>query len=272
MVAWLSEIGVAIRKRLEWVKAWIVSNRLKRVYTYEKDPVDPRDYLQPVSTGPVPVSVDLRSMMSPVEDQGNLGSCTGNAIAGALEFLENKTLPKSQFVDISRLFIYYNERVIEGTVKEDSGAFIRDGVKAAATVGACSETVWPYIIRKFMTKPPVRAFADAAKRKISQYLRITNLAGIKQSLAAGYPVVFGFQVYQQFESDQCAHDGIVVMPIPGEQSIGGHAVLAVGYDDTKQMLLVRNSWGASWGIGGYFWLPYGYVTKGLADDFWSIRK
>jgi C1A family cysteine protease len=211
-------------------------------------------------------------MMSPVEDQGNLGSCTGNAIAGAIEFLENKNLPRSQFIDISRLFIYYNERAIEGTIAEDSGAYIRDGVKAVATIGACSEKTWPYVIRKFKTKPPTRAFTAAAKRKITEYLRIADLAGIKQSLAAGFPVVFGFEVYAQFESDQCAADGIVKLPSPNEQSIGGHAVLAVGYDDVRKALLVRNSWGAEWGMQGYFWLPYGYINNGLADDFWSIRK
>lgn len=246
-----------------------------RVYTYETDPVDPRDRLLPELTAAaaakLPKSVDLRPLMSAVEDQGSLGSCTGNAIAGALEYLDNKN-GRADFVDISRLFIYYSEREIEGTINEDSGAYIRDGVKAVNKIGACTEKLWPYKISKFKKRPSAAAYVDAANRKITEYLRVTSLTGIKKSLADGFPVVFGFNVYPQFESEMAAKTGIVAMPVAGEQPIGGHAVLAVGYDEANKCLLVRNSWGEGWGMAGYFWLPYGYITKKLADDFWSIRK
>lgn len=247
----------------------------KRMYTWRPDVPDFRDYVltAPSRTLKLPAKVDLRAQMSPVEDQGALGSCTGCAIAGALEFLENKFLPKKQFVDISRLFIYYQERLMEGTVNIDAGAMIRDGVKACAKVGACKETLYPYNISRFAATPTQAAYQDAAKRKITQYLRVTSLAALKKSLAEGYPVVFGFAVFESFESDEVARTGVVPMPSPHEYMLGGHAVLAVGYDDATQRIIVRNSWGPFWGQNGYFTMPYAYVTdRNLSDDFWTIRR
>lgn len=245
---------------------------MKRRYTWRPDLPDHRDHLlQANGAKRRPVRVDLRAGCSPVEDQGNLGSCTGNAWAGALEFLELKSgVP---FVDISRLFIYYQERSIEGTVREDAGAEIRTGAKALAKVGACSEPVWPYQVKRFAVKPPADAYADAAKRRITEYLRCDGLAACLESLAEGFPVVFGFSVYSDFEGERVARTGVLNTPQPGERMLGGHAVLMVGYDDTTQRVLVRNSWGAKWGIRGYFTMPYGYIAHpGLADDFWTVRR
>jgi C1A family cysteine protease len=173
----------------------------------------------------------------------------------------------------SRLFVYYNERVIEGTVSSDSGAQIRDGVKSVNQQGAPPETDWPYDITKFADKPPKQAYDDAAKHEAILYQRLTQtLPQLQGCLAAGYPFVFGFVVYQSFESQEVAQTGQAPMPTAGEQQLGGHAVLAVGYDDSQQRFIVRNSWGTGWGMGGYFTLPYPYLLQGtLSSDFWTIR-
>jgi C1A family cysteine protease len=222
--------------------------------------------------GPLPKLVDLRPHCSPVEDQGDLGSCTGNALAGAVQFLELKDKVGAA-VNVSRLFIYYNERAIEGTISEDSGAQIRDGIKSLVAEGVCSEFTWPYDVANFATTPPPDAYAEALTHTVTAYARLQTLQDMRNCLAAGFPFVFGFTVYESFESDAVATTGVVNMPQPSERAIGGHAVMAAGYDDNTKRLLVRNSWGPGWGQGGYFTMPYAYVTHpGLADDFWTIRR
>src|SRR6185295_1710420 len=138
--------------------------------------------------------VDLSLGCSPVEDQGTLGSCTANALVGNLEFLYNKA--GHPVTDLSRLFIYYNERVMEGTIGEDAGAMIRDGVKSLVNLGVCTEKKWPYTIGKFTKKPPAACFKEAARRQVTSYHRILTLKEMKQCLAEGYPFVFGFSVYE----------------------------------------------------------------------------
>jgi C1A family cysteine protease len=219
----------------------------------------------------LPTMVDLRPNCPPVYDQGQLGSCTGNSIAGAIEFEQMKQKVKA-FVP-SRLFIYYNERVIENTVNSDSGAQIRDGMKVVAKQGAPPETDWPYDITKFTEKPPAAAYTDAATNKVMSYQRVNRaLSQFKGCLASGYPFVFGFTVYDSFESAAVAQSGHASMPQPGESVAGGHAVVCVGYDDQNQWFIVRNSWGDTWGMKGYFTLPYQYLLEtNLSDDFWTIR-
>ena len=148
--------------------------------------------------------VDLSSGCSAVEDQGNLGSCTANALVGALEFLEKKN--NVPFTDMSRLFIYYNERVIEHSVDSDSGAMIRDGIKTLKKQGACSEKIWPYTIAKFKVKPSPVCYKEALDHQITSYERILTLDQMKTCLADGYPFVFGFTVYESFESDDSCKD------------------------------------------------------------------
>ena len=219
----------------------------------------------------LPPKVDLRPKCSPVEDQGELNSCTANALAGALEFLMTKDHVK--FSDMSRLFIYYNERVIEHSVKIDNGAMIRDGIKTLVKQGACTEQKWPYNIAKFAAKPTKACYTEALNFQILSYARINALDELRACLADGYPVVFGFSVYEGFESPQVAKTGVVDLPKNNEKLVGGHAVLAVGYDDKAKRLIVRNSWGSDWGMKGYFTLPYGYVTnRNLSDDYWTIRS
>jgi len=219
----------------------------------------------------LPPSADLRPGCSPVENQGPLGSCTGNAIAGAVEFLERKD--QVRFVNVSRLFIYYNERAIEHTIKSDAGAMIRDGIKTVVKQGVCSERKWPYVVSKFAVKPPVACYAEAADHQVTSYQRILTVDEMRACLAQGFPFVFGFTVYESFESQQVAQTGVVQLPQPGERVAGGHAVLAVGYTDAERRFIVRNSWGANWGMKGYFTMPYDYLAnRNLADDMWTIRR
>jgi C1A family cysteine protease len=248
-------------------------HKIKR-FGWLPDLPDHRDhfYAAPlVNLGVLPASVDLRPSCPPVYDQGQLGSCTANAIAGAIQFDRMKE-QKLNFVP-SRLFIYYNERVIEGTVNTDSGAMIRDGIKSVADLGDAPETDWPYDITKFTEKPSQNAYTDAKKYKVVQYQRVVrNLTQMKGCLASGYPFVFGFSVYESFESPDVAKTGQVNMPGSNEQEVGGHAVVAVGYDDSQQRFIVRNSWGTDWGMAGYFTMPYTYLTEpNLSDDFWTVR-
>lgn len=220
----------------------------------------------------LPPIVDLRPDCPAVYDQGNLGSCTANAIGALVEFLEMKEKHPA-FVP-SRLFIYYNERVLEGTVNQDAGAEIRDGMKVVSTLGAPHESLWWYNVDKFKQKPNKKVYADALKHKVSEYLKINNtsLDDMKGCLASGYPIVGGFTVYDSFESSNVAKTGVVPMPERRENVLGGHAILVVGYDDIQSRFIVRNSWGTSWGMKGYFTIPYLYFTNpNLADDFWTAR-
>jgi C1A family cysteine protease len=209
-----------------------------------------------------------------VFDQGNLGSCTACAICEAYEF----DLLKQKFHDFvpSRLFVYYNERSLEGTVAVDSGASLRDGIKVVAKYGVCQEAEWPYSDKDpgpYQTQPSHSCFKAALRHQVLRYSRIyQKAASFKVCLTEGYPFVFGFAVYASFESDEVARTGTVPLPGKHEECMGGHAVLCCGYSDKTQRFLCRNSWGKSWGQAGHFTLPYSYVLdNNLADDFWTIR-
>jgi C1A family cysteine protease len=249
--------------------------RTQKRYGWRPDHPDMRDYLmavEPLKT--LPASVSLRNKMPAVYDQGQLGSCTANSIGAILEFNELKQA-EADATTPSRLFIYYNERAMEGTVDQDSGAEIRDGIKSVAQLGAPPETDWPYEIDEFAAKPPVAAYEDALNHQAIRYARVVQTEmGIQSVLASGYPIAFGFTVYESFEKGVGA-DGIVPMPQPNETVLGGHAVVTVGYKQIKGQLFFecRNSWGAGWGDHGYFWMPASYLTSSnLAQDFWVIEQ
>jgi C1A family cysteine protease len=264
-----------------------VTPRKTARYGWTPDLPDARDHLfsaPQISLAALPPSADLRSQCPPVYNQEHIGSCTANAIGGAFEY----EIMKQELADFmpSRLFIYYNERAMEGSIGIDSGAQIRDGVKSVATLGVCPETEWPYdgrpadpLTNMFPSgdpaaeKPTDTCYKDALNHRATTYSRVARDPDqMKACLAGGYPFVFGFTVYSSFESDEMAKTGVLSMPGPQEKVIGGHAVLAVGYDDASQAFIVRNSWGADWGQDGYFTMPYAYfTTRGLSSDFWTIR-
>lgn len=251
-----------------------INTRSHQWYGWLPDLPDHRDLMYSAiapKLAQLPNKIDLRPKCPPIENQGNLGSCTANALAGALEFLELKD--GATFADLSRLFIYYNERVIEDTVKEDSGAFIRDGIKSLAKQGVCPESEWPYKVRSFKKKPTAKCYKDAKKHQITSYHRISTIDEMRTCLAEGFPFVFGFTVYEAFESAAVAKSGVLNMPGPNEKMEGGHAVMAVGYDNSQNRFIIRNSWDTDWGMRGYFTMPYEYLdpNKNLADDFWTIR-
>lgn len=239
-------------------------------YHWEKDRFDSRDFAYKVTKRVQPNYVDLREQCSVVEQQGQLGSCVGNTIAGAIELLYNRNNKPS---DISRLFIYYYSRFFINTVHTDSGARIRDAIKSVYTYGAPLERLWPYDISKFRMKPNKQAMEDALSRKVTRYERITNHEGCLDALANGFPVSVGFNVYSSFESDIVRTTGVMPYPqVSRERYLGGHAVLLVGYDKQRQVYIARNSWGADWGDRGYFYMPFRVIQNNrMSDDFWVIK-
>jgi hypothetical protein len=247
-------------------------------YGWIRDLPDHRDFLYAAkmpSIKKLPDRIDLRSDCPPVENQLQLGSCTANALVGALEFLQIKL--KQPLVDLSRLFVYYNEREMEGTVDQDSGAALRDGIKSLRDNGICSEDLWPYDISRFRERPPQNCYQKALDHQIIEYQSIRTLDEARTCLAEGFPFAFGFAVYSGFESDAVAKSGVLSYPTKTEEYKGGHAVMAVGYDDKSQRFIVRNSWGWDWEQAGYFTMPYEYAfgsskRQALAMDFWTIRS
>ena len=217
--------------------------------------------------------VDLRSTCPAIYNQDKLGSCTANAIAAAYEYDDIKQNEKDVFIP-SRLFIYYNERKIEGSIDTDSGAEIRDGIKSISVDGVCSEDMWKYDITKFTECPTQECYDYAKNHKSIEYKRVVqSLEQLKQCLIEGFPIVFGFNVYSSFETQEVADTGDMPMPKEGEELLGGHAVCAVGFDDNKRVFIVRNSWGDSWGDKGYFYMPYAFINNtSQCSDFWTVRK
>lgn len=233
--------------------------------------------LNPPKSG-IKRSVDLEPWCSPIEDQGNLGSCTANAGAGLIEYYERRAF--GEHLDASRLFLYkVTRKLLHWT--GDTGAWLRTTMKAMVLFGIPPEEFYPYDISKFDDEPGAFCYAFAQNYQAIRYFKLdkigvssTQLLGrLKNFLAAGYPAMFGFTVYN-FGNEK----GEFEFPGPNDPLQGGHAVVAVGYDDNRKIgkdkgaIKIRNSWGVNWGEGGYGWLPYAYIEAGLADDFWSLFK
>jgi len=278
---------------------WIPDYPDFRDYTEDSEKI--REILEPTGVllraprgekkGPaaLPPSVDLRDWCSPIEDQGQLGSCTANAGAGVIEYYERKSF--GRHIEASRLFLY---KVTRNLMKMtgDTGAYLRTTIGAMVIFGVPPEEYWPYTDdpKSFDSEPPAFCYSFAQNYKTLVYYRHDPVAAgpdaviarLKTYLAAGHPAMFGFSVYSSIE--QAGETGEIPFPSPRDRMEGGHAVVAVGYDDKKEIrnehadrpetgaLLIRNSWGKEWGEAGYGWLPYEYVKRGLAEDFWSVLK
>ena len=293
---------------------------------WRRQKFDPRDFTYQLKSHPslygAATKTDLRPGASPVEDQGELGSCTAHMLAGLVEYEEKAKwaaavqraasvaqvlitnvatsaagvitfntvvtpastptptpTPTPKSIRVSRLLEYYATRLIEGDVKDDTGASIRDTIKAAAKYGCADETLWPYDVTKFAINPPQSVWTAAALHKVTSYHSIADgdINTMKATLLGGSPIGFGFNVYDYMMSNQMASQGILSLPKANERLQGGHAVSLFGFDDSLKTadgvgaFLVRNSWGTGWGIGGYFWMSYQYVaTTSLSSDFWTI--
>lgn len=240
-----------------------------RRYTYKPDLPDQRDYIYSSANKTAKDFMDLRPSMPQVYNQYSLGSCTGNAIGGVVEYLQIKNNMKWRYTP-SRLFIYWNEREVEGTTNSDAGAFIRDGVKVAAKFGTLPENYWPYTQKLLYTKPNKSAYIRAEGHLVTGYERVYRSKNdFMVALSEENPIIFGFSVYESFESDSVTATGVVPMPAKTERLLGGHAVMMVGY--TQDHVICRNSWSAAWGDKGYFYMPWDYVLNpALSGDFWII--
>jgi C1A family cysteine protease len=253
---------------------------MTRKYGWKPQTLDDRDRLflpaiADLGTTPLPKKIDLSTseFMPPVWDQDQLGSCTAHAACAGFIFDQNKQ-SQTEF-DPSRLELYYAERDIDGDVTEDGGSSLRTSCKALATVGVCRTDLWPYDESKVSVKPPLSAYDDALLHKAIEYASVPkNENAIKAVLASGFPIIFGTLVYSSIESSGAAKTGVVVCPQFGEQTVGGHALLLVGYDDEDKdpnhALKFRNSWGVSWGQKGYGQFSWGYFNS-YASDLWVIR-
>lgn len=236
---------------------------------WKRDKLDIRDYKYTWNAKPIIANIDLRPYCSPIEDQGNLGSCTGQAIAGAIELINKRN---KKVTDVSRLFIYYYERLLEGTINYDSGAYIRTGIKAMTKYGAPLEKHWPYVINKFKTKPSSIADIDGARRKVTLYERANSIESIINAINGGFSVIVGFDVYSSFFNVN--RTGIMSYPnLSREVLLGGHAVLLVGYSRSSKYFIARNSWGPTWGDNGYFYMPFDIIKNNrMSGDFWVIKS
>lgn len=253
---------LSTNKKMGWIPD-VPDHRDKKYETY-------RLHLERITS--LPKSVDLRPLLPKCFDQGGIGSCVSNATAAALMFDRAKQkLPK--FMP-SRLFIYYNAREMDGTLSEDAGTNIRTAVKVVATKGFAHESAWKYDETKFTIKPVDLVYEDAKKFYTTKYFKVdnTNISSLKNCLAAGYPIIIGFSVYENFY-DADRNNGVVSLP-NASKMLGGHSVLLVGYNDNTERFIIRNSWGTTCGDGtGHYYMQYEYLTNAdLADDFWTIRS
>jgi C1A family cysteine protease len=251
---------------------------VKRNYDgWKPDKLDFRDKLfrnYRLSTGSLPTKVDLREtypqLRDLIYDQSNLGACTAFGIGSLVEFLQVKDNIQP-YEELSKLFLYYEERFLEGTVRKDNGAMIRSGMKVLNKKGCCNSKLWPYKISRFRIKPPKACYLDAETHQSIEYFRILTLTDMLQSLSDGFPFTGGISVFQGFED--AGNDGIIPYPKKNEKPLGGHCVSFFGYDKEKEPFLGKNSWGKDWGENGWFYIPFKYLTNSkLASDLWTLRK
>jgi C1A family cysteine protease len=223
---------------------------------------------RPRPHGPLPDEVDLRPDAPAVRDQGNEGSCTGFGSTGALMAL--RKIRGCPAIQLSPQWAYYNARVIEGSTDQDDGAQIRDVIDGLRKVGAAPEEDWPYVAGQFAGPPPEACAADALKDQVLSAWRVDiNPDQVMAALAQKLPIVLGISVYSSFED--IGRDGKVPMPSKRERLEGGHCMWASGYSKKHEFVIVQNSWNTSFGDDGYVYLPFSYLDRRLAGDWWAIE-
>lgn len=223
--------------------------------------------LPPVQ-GIMPAKVDLRNLCSSIPDQYDLMSCTAFAVGnGMREFLQAKRNEKR--VSLSPMFLYYETRRLRERTDQDSGATITDTMKALAGAGIATETLWPYDTLVYDKKPTDQAYRSAKTWRTAGAVQLAGLPDIKKALYKNQVVAFGMILYHTFQD--VGADGMMPAHKPGDIFVGGHAVAAVGYDDKRQVLILRNSFGEAWGDHGYFYMPYSYITPENVMDIWTIK-
>lgn len=247
-----------------------------RVYGWRRDlpsPFAPQHEHLALEAAPILPESDMRPGWPAPYDQGQLGSCTGNGLGGAVHYVLRKAGAVDPNWSPSRLFVYYNERAREGTITSDSGANISDGVRVIQHNGVPDERFWPYDITKFTLRPTAMAYAQALKHRALSVGRVKQThVDLRTALSQGFNIVFGFTVFESFESDAVAKTGIVPMPDASEQMLGGHCAVLVGHNDARKRYIMRNSWGVDWGMGGYCEMPYEYIeSPDLASDFYVVK-
>ncbi|GLG01585.1 peptidase C1 [Alicyclobacillus hesperidum subsp. aegles] len=224
-------------------------------------------YYQPHG-GHIPVVIDLRKYFGPVYNQGDKGACS--AFAATSWYASWRVKHGYTWQEYSEDAQYYEERVLEGTVMQDSGATIWDAVLVLAKKGVMPENKDPYTDEDFYRKPDDKDFIPGSQLPLELVRRLPHSRLVDyatDALGNGLPILFGATVFPELESDETARTGILTMPSEYEQPIGGHAMVAVGYDARREMILVRNSWGADWGIGGYFWMPFEYFANFVSEAY-----
>jgi C1A family cysteine protease len=251
-------------------------SNVKRHLGTGRDRASPLDWSYRPSratTRQLPATVDLRRHCPPVYDQLHLNSCSANALAAALRYDELKE-GHTGVPEPSRLFIYFNERVLSNVIDRDAPVSLRDGYRTIAKIGACPERMWPYEPRRFRRRPNPECYTAATRHKAIQYFRIDRvLTHLRACLADRFPFVLAMAVHKSMMHRPTRDTGIVSIPTRHDPCVGGHALLAVGYDHPKRRLIVRNSWGRGWGDHGYGYLPYAFVmSAALTWDFWTMRR
>ena len=228
-------------------------------FTLKPSKSDNRDYKYSAKNVQLRPSVDLREWDSIVENQLDLGSCVGNAITNCYELQVNRLYPDS-FKQLSRLFVYYNGRLLEGTSLYDDGVEIRDAIKGIAHFGICAEELWPYSIGMFNVRPTPECYRDGSYRVAPKYERLNSLTDMLSAVNNNHPVVAGFSTYEGFlylDKDNY----VVANPTYNEKSIGSHAMAIVGYDLEMKHVIAKNSFGTDWGLNGYCHIPFDYVQS-----------